>query len=450
MKNLLLPLLLCIVTALLHPATAQETPAPDPSPSAAATALDPVLTGTAVWQTAPDQLIQNNPSLGFRWLSATHDSAQTILKGATLFGIPIYQAIVRFDGAKLNEVTASFYNRGDAGEINRPAFESLIQKAMNAISAATKTKFTVRGKDGKNAVKAEGLIWQTETSSYLLEYSFTRDLSPAAGAPFRAEFVRLGITPRAQQKSLIVESLAASKKPEAFRGPDHVATDAASGDVSIKDIPMVDQGEKGYCVVAASERVLRYYGVKVDANELAQLANSSATGGTSVEAMTESLKKLTARFKIRVRTVSQFDVRTILALISDYNQAARRAKSEPIAAPGHMLNVPEIYGQMKPELLRDVRTKNRGAVSGFERTVKAHVDKGVPLLWSVMLGIFPEPGVKLKGPAGHMRLIIGYNEKTDEILFSDSWGLGHELKRMPAADAWTITTSLAALEPISA
>jgi len=46
-----------------------------------------------------------------------------------------------------------------------------------------------------------------------------------------------------------------------------------------------------------------------------------------------------------------------------------------------------------------------------------------------------------------MRLIIGYNQKNDEILYSDSWGVGHELKRLPAADAWTMTTGTMSIEP---
>ena len=48
-----------------------------------------------------------------------------------------------------------------------------------------------------------------------------------------------------------------------------------------------------------------------------------------------------------------------------------------------------------------------------------------------------------------MRLIVGYNAKTEEILYSDSWGAGHELKRMKADDAWTITTGLMTVEPLT-
>jgi hypothetical protein len=47
-----------------------------------------------------------------------------------------------------------------------------------------------------------------------------------------------------------------------------------------------------------------------------------------------------------------------------------------------------------------------------------------------------------------MRLIIGYNTKTQEILYTDSWGEGHELKHMKADDAWTITSTLTVIEPM--
>ena len=63
-----------------------------------------------------------------------------------------------------------------------------------------------------------------------------------------------------------------------------------------------------------------------------------------------------------------------------------------------------------------------------------------------MLGVFPEEGIpQLSG--GHLRLIIGYNEKNDEILYSDSWGAGHELKRMSTPDAYGATTSLRMIKP---
>ena len=46
-----------------------------------------------------------------------------------------------------------------------------------------------------------------------------------------------------------------------------------------------------------------------------------------------------------------------------------------------------------------------------------------------------------------VRLIISDNDRTQEILYTDTWGVGHELKRLGLADAWTITIGLYCLQP---
>jgi hypothetical protein len=83
----------------------------------------------------------------------------------------------------------------------------------------------------------------------------------------------------------------------------------------------------------------------------------------------------------------------------------------------------------------------------FLAGVKTQIDKGIPLFWGVTLGKFPEPGIP-QNAGGHIRLIVGYNAKTSEILYSDSWGAGHELKRMPQDWAFTITHDLFFLRPL--
>lgn len=55
-----------------------------------------------------------------------------------------------------------------------------------------------------------------------------------------------------------------------------------NGDVLINDLPMIDQGRKGYCVPATFERLLRYYGLQADMNTLAMAAKTMAGGGTSI------------------------------------------------------------------------------------------------------------------------------------------------------------------------
>ncbi len=401
--------------------------------------------------------MQTARPFGYQWTSNVKDSARASNNGAgygdsstnrgglTVFGFPIVESIARFDSGKLAQITMVLYARGDVGDWTETQFDNLVRSAASAINTATGIQYAARGKDPTNAVHADGLIWAAPQARYLLEYSKTKAL-PTRNIAFRAEFVRLEVTPPQEKVSLLAS--ATNLQRARFSGLSHVKHDGATGDIYLPDVPMVDQGPKGYCVVAATERVMRYYGDQVDENELAQVANTSTAGGTSFDAMTEALKKLSGRLKIRVREVEKFDIREILALIKEYNQEATHDHKPKLPDQGHMIDVNAMYNEMDVDVLREARTKNKSDLHRFQREVQAHIDQGIPLLWTVMLGKVPEPGIP-QNAGGHMRLIIGYNSAKEEILFSDSWGRGHELKRMAAADAWTITNGTMSIEPLN-
>jgi len=300
-------------------------------------AFDGVLTADQLWSLNQEAFQKANPKLPFRWTSDAKDSARAGgFEGMTLFGLPIYELVARFEQNKLAVITANFYARGDAGEISEPAFEKLRTTTTDTLTKMLGSKPAVRGKDATNAVRAEGLLWTTQKSQYLLEYSFTKEVK-TRNIPFRAEFVRLEVRPAQQKQGLVTAALAAAKKTK-FSGPTHVKRDAEKGDVWLVDVPMVDQGQKGYCVVASAERVMRYYGNDVDANELAQIANSDSAGGTSLRAMRDSMKKVAARFKVKVRDHETMEVKDILAMIKDYNRAAKRRCSRKSTPRSHASN----------------------------------------------------------------------------------------------------------------
>ncbi len=413
--------------------------------SAFAAPLDPLLAAENLWAQKPSDFMAAAGRLGYEWTSSAHDSARAARPDLTVFGQPAVESVARFEGDALKEITVTLYGRGDAGELPEEKFDALVRDSAEAISKATGVKFTVRGKDPTSAVKAEGLLWLTPRARYLLEYSKTKAVK-ARDIAFRAEFVRLEIT--GPEKKLGLLAGATTSQRAKFAGATHVKKDATSGDVWIGDVPMVDQGQKGYCVVASAERVMRYYGNPVDANELAQIANTKTDGGTSTDDMFLALKKLGARLKVRVRDVQQGDtIKDLLKLIADYNRAAKKAGVPEVPDPGHMIDVGAVYRAMKGDVLKEVRTKNKSDMTRFERQIETHIDQGIPLLWTVMLGLTTERDIP-QSAGGHMRLIIGYNKQKEEILFSDSWGAGHELKRLPLADGWTMTTGAMSIEPL--
>ena len=95
---------------------------------------------------------------------------------------------------------------------------------------------------------------------------------------------------------------------------------------------------------------------------------------------------------------------------------------------------------MDSAILREVKIDDKRGMSKFQQTIKQYIDGGIPLPWSVIMGKVPEKP-SIKGVGGHMRMIIGYNPQTSELIYSDSWGYGHEYKRMSVEDSWMITRS---------
>jgi hypothetical protein len=77
----------------------------------------------------------------------------------------------------------------------------------------------------------------------------------------------------------------------------------ANGDVVLKDIPMVNQGPKGFCVTATWERYLRYIGIHADMYVLAMAGRTRAGGGTTDEFMAFSMQDLVNRYDRQIKRV---------------------------------------------------------------------------------------------------------------------------------------------------
>lgn len=173
------------------------------------------------------------------------------------------------------------------------------------------------------------------------------------------------------------------------------------GDVILQNLPMVNQGPKGYCVPATFERVMRYFGISADMYKLAQVGGTGIGGGTSVSQMVDAVEtqvKRSGRKFERIKLGSSLSSITryidqgipILWLMysgDDYNQRAnsRTAAREKSSNP-----------RAWDESLRDERKDAK----------KMSIDT----------------------TAGHICIIVGYNKTTGEVAVSDSWGPEYELR----------------------
>lgn len=159
-----------------------------------------------------------------------------------------------------------------------------------------------------------------------------------------------------------------------------------NGDVVINNIPMVNQGPKGYCSPATWERYLRYMDIPADMYLLALAGKTGIGGGTYSSQMLSATKSL-------------------------------------ISANGRELE--EVRESLDPE------------------GISKYIDLGLPIMWRLI----STPAFQIhasnntarrngkeeriqndsgqsedNNSGGHICLIVGYNKQTDEIAISDSWG----------------------------
>lgn len=331
-------------------------------------------------KTSSDESYRSYPREDERFLGAQPRSA-------ALFG----------EAGKVSGISVVFANKGDGVISSREA---------QSISATRERKEQIR--DYKKGIQADKAALRAALTSLFGEPVADRfGQSRGGGEPvqrwdWKGHAFMLA-SPRDEYVSLRVVPVAVADSGGKSRVPDAEMRQLlaarverrANGDVVLSDIPMVDQGPKGYCVPATWERVMRYMGVPADMYVLAMAAETGAGGGTSLESISAAAKAAIAASGRRS------SIPPIKAKVSD-------------VAPFIDRGVPLIWSMSSTDAFNDAvnaRLKDRAAATD-------------PAAWSKLL----EPARKaarslsVDREQGHVCLITGYNKKTGELCVSDSWG----------------------------
>ena len=437
----------------------------------------------AFWKSDPVLFVKRHSEQGFNFTSESRDGADSRLDGGvTYFGVPVYESRINFadDASGIERVELTLYSMAGTESI-----DSVSDRRVRNDKTITRDEFIkilndVRGRltpsGSKNPVPTRSRtkgrlqssqVWPktslpTETT---LTWNFFQEGSKAD--TFKPGFIRVAVDGPTRLAGGKPKVKGRSAKTEA-KGRKSIAdnvTPGLRGDVFVDNIPMVDQGQKGYCAVAAAERVLRYYGVEVDEHEIAQAAGTKAAGGTSAKGMKESVNLIGKRFRLATMTLyGDHDkepgerIAGLTEEVANYNKAAKKLKKKEIAKSVYIrhegnttyFDPSAVDEAMDAEVLREMKVNGsqKSKYKKFMSDIHQYINAGMPLFWGVKFGTYPEPDTKQE-LGYHIRLIIGYNDKKREILYSDTWGAGHELKRMPADWAWTISQSLMVMKPLS-
>jgi len=294
-----------------------------------------------------------------------------------------------------DQLTLIFANKGDSagdgqlwgGQNQRTAsLQAAVDAAVAAdadriretlIPALGKPRRQGFGDYGKTRESAER--WDHEGTAFLLieqkgEYTALRIL-PAATADAGGRAARI---PDARLRERMKQNVIRRE----------------NGDMFIENIPMIDQGPKGFCVPATYARVLIYAGVPADLYLLALLGKTSIGGGTYISSMENSTRALAATYGRSITSVTP------------------------------SLDLPKLESYFE-----------RGIPLTWALFVDEDTDRDLTLRMKERPGTDPDAWVKILEPKkkaarnlrknprnGHVCLLIGCNRRTGELATSDSWG----------------------------
>ena len=435
----------------------------------------------SVWKIGDDEFLTDKNAFFFKWNSDIKDSARAPGYSNTpnikFLGRRVYECIFRFENKKINSVYISLYNRGDAEDITSgPALKKLLETFSDSIDKWTGVKGSKSQKDKVVRANVYSKEWVKGDVTLTMKWSYDGRMSEKSAKTsddFRTEYVKLEITKSGSTASSGGGGDSSADSPKDAGSKPKVGGKASvkreNGDTYISDIPMVDQGQKGYCVVAVAERVLRYYGQDIDQHQIAQKAGTEE--GTSLMGFEKAIKSISRGLGFKYKNFYQSEVADIieaaakedqrcwtgtLKLVSQYNKYAKKAGCSKIdkekyitrRSDGTSYDIGGMLGAMKPEGLKLLKVEGfKSDYAKFLKAVREYVNTGTPVLWAVQLGVVQEEKLNPQVNGGHMRLIIGYNDKDKKIIYSDTWGADHTFKKMSMDDAWLMTTCAYVLFP---
>lgn len=296
---------------------------------------------------------------------------------------PIYAVALYGDQSKTESISFIFLNLGDVPEGTDPKdVADLIETTGTRIHDLLEGHLGKAERDSLGKGDLREKVWRWDWNGHAIMLS-VQDGKYAA--------MRIMPTGRADRSGRIAKLTDDDLKKRMATCVER----RDNGDVVVTNIPMINQGPKGYCSPATWERYLRYMDIPADMYLLALAANTGVGGGT-------------------------------------YSQEMIDATSNIISSNGRKLS----KAGTKPSV----------------RNVAKHIDKGLPIMWRLMSTpsfqqtanrntarrngkeIGPAGQAEDSGSGGHICLIVGYNEKTQEIAISDSWGARFAERWVPVAD----------------
>jgi hypothetical protein len=183
---------------------------------------------------------------------------------------------------------------------------------------------------------------------------------------------------------------------------------APNGDVMISNIPMFNQGGRGYCAMGTLAMIMQYYGMNINVDQLAARAGYK-DGDTENSTIIPIYQAAAKEAKLRYTEPGRFTNKGRPILVwrwfsRERDEVHRKFKQDFAAQPELVL----------PDPRKDREDKRS----------------------------WPD-----KSTGGHASLVTGFNKERSEIIFAESWGENNRDRRMRAEEMEATAYAVFVFEP---
>lgn len=332
---------------------------------------------TSLWEESP-LAVQDRLGIKFESTKANDGEIHSAYVKAKLCGADAREIKIESKKQKISSLKIVFFNKGDFAKQKGNEWTSSMSTKMrkdaksihdNISKVLNKPKLRRIGESG---MKTKACEWINSDTIFHLLYE-------------DKEFIILNI----ESKTATTSDDKSSDKVRKKELEKNVERND-NQDVIVK-IPMVNQGDKGYCFPATIERILLYLGIEgIDMHKLADMFKTSAGGGTYLSDAIKPLEKLGRSKGFNVETMG-----------IDFSKIAKNIDNG-IPMAWLMFSTPEYN---KHKTTRTTQRENKDIKD-----------------WKKSCAREKKLKTKINRDTAHICIILGYNKETKEVAVSDSWG----------------------------
>jgi hypothetical protein len=394
------------------------------------------------------------PAELYKWQAFDKTLLYKFTSGKTklyFLGQQIYKASFKFPARSVNGMYLTL--KKPPAKTDKDTYLKSITDLQEKIKALDKfpTAKVIKRKSGK--WYRYSCAWKSPQYSISLRWSYSGN----SKAPFKTQSTKLSVFYSGAQ--LVSEK----KMPE--KGLTETASqNADNGDFYLK-VPMMTEASPKKSLSTCASRVMAFYAQQAnkDLNENKYNFSNPANVRYDIKDMLKksfSIKEVESsecfedyiKFSSLIYAYNGYAKNRIKGQYNKIINSSKRLKktnyiliktinhnSKKNKIYVYLTNMIEIVLKMNEEdAWIKMHCRRKSEVKKFKKKICKQILAGKPVVWDVILGIVKEknaPPVRGK----YVRLIVGYNDKTNELIYSDSLGKGHELKKMTWDKAWAIT-----------